>query len=431
MNMQPNQQLVQPAIRLTAAETALVDAFASQIGELPGNGAVTGTRDRLLDDLKKSGLPTRRIESWHYTDLKTLLRALPDRTPAATIDPIAPLVNRSVVLPVLQGEAGAAPSVDGVSVSAFRDQLSDGSALAGLTALGTDDAIGRINGSFVRDGLALTVPANAEIAAPIELQALHGAGQIHTRFPVSFGASSKATIIERHRAVTEEGAFVSTISDLTLEDGADITWIILQNQGPADTHLGQIRVKLGAEAKLRLYVVNAGGKLVRQELRIEVQGEGAELTLRGVNLLGGDTHTDVTLVLGHNVPHTNSTETFRNVVFDKASGVFQGMIRVAPDAQKTDAKMACNTLLMSDDADFSVKPELEIFADDVICGHGATVADIDRNHLFYLNSRGVPENKARAMLVNAFVAEIVEELEEEPLVEALEEVISTWLEKHA
>jgi Fe-S cluster assembly protein SufD len=118
-------------------------------------------------------------------------------------------------------------------------------------------------------------------------------------------------------------------------------------------------------------------------------------------------------------------------VFDRARGVFQGMIRVAPDAQKTDARMACNTLLMSDDAEFSVKPELEIFADDVQCGHGATVTDIDANHLYYLMARGIPANKARAMLVNAFVAEIVEELEDEAIVEALENVISTWLEKHA
>ncbi len=107
------------------------------------------------------------------------------------------------------------------------------------------------------------------------------------------------------------------------------------------------------------------------------------------------------------------------------------MIRVALDAQKTDAKMSCNTLLLSDDGDFSAKPELEIFADDVVCGHGATVADIDDNHLYYMMARGIPENKARAMLVNAFVAEIVEELEEEKLVEALEGVISAWLERHA
>lgn len=427
MNIQANQ----PAAKLTVAETALVEAFSAQIGDLPGNGAVAGTRDRLLDDLKTAGLPTRRIESWHYTDLKNLLRSVPERVAGTKALSVAPLVKGSTVLSVLQGEAHADAEIDGVTITAFRDQLSDGSAVAGLTALDKDDAIGRLNGSFVRDGLALDIPANAEIEDVIELQASHGEGQIHTRFPISFGAGSKATIVERHRSETEAAALVSSISDLTVGDGADITWIILQQQGASDTHLAQIRVKLGAESKLRLYVVNAGGKLVRQELRIEVQGEGAELTLRGVNLLGGDTHTDVTLVLGHNVPHTSSTETFRNVVFDKASGVFQGMIKVAPDAQKTDAKMACNTLLMSDDGDFSVKPELEIFADDVICGHGATVADIDRNHLFYLMARGVTESKARAMLVNAFVAEIVEELEEEKLVEPLEDVISSWLEKHA
>jgi Fe-S cluster assembly protein SufD len=221
------------------------------------------------------------------------------------------------------------------------------------------------------------------------------------------------------------------VSEVKIGARAEVTWIILQEQGSEDTHLGQIRIDLGTDAKLRLFVINAGGKLVRQELYIKVAGEGADLTLRGINLLGGDTHTDVTMVLGHDVPNTGSTEVIRNVVFDRARGVFQGMIRVAPDAQKTDAKMACNTLLMSDDAEFSVKPELEIFADDVQCGHGATVADIDRNHLFYLMARGVPENKARAMLVNAFVAEIVEELEDEALVEALEGVISAWLEKHA
>jgi Fe-S cluster assembly protein SufD len=421
---------MQTTTRLTTAEAALVEAFGAQVGDLPGNGAVIGTRDRLLDDLKKSGLPTRRIESWHYTDLKNLFREVPEANGSAGVSAVAPLIAGSSVLTVLQGEADAKVHAEGFSVSAYKDALSDGSAVKGLTALDKDDAIGRINGSFVRDGFSLSVPAGADLADPIEIQALHAGGQIHTRFPAVFGAGAKATIIERHRAETDAAALVSSISDIVLEDGAEVTWILLQQQGAADTHLGQIRVSLGKDAKLRLYVINAGGKLVRQELRIEVEGEGADLTLRGVNLLGGDTHTDVTLVLGHNVPHTTSTETIRNVLFDRASGVFQGMIKVAPDAQKTDAKMACNTLLMSDDADFSVKPELEIFADDVICGHGATVSDIDRNHLFYLMARGVPENKARAMLVNAFVAEIAEELEDEKLVAPLEELISDWLDKH-
>lgn len=422
---------IQNTNRQTAAETALVEAYTAQLGDLPGNGAVIAARDNLLENLKTLGLPTRRIEAWHYTDLKTLLRALPETVPVPVLSAAAPIVSGSPVIASLQGVAAKGVTTEGFSVSSFGEALLDGSAAAGLSELDKDDVIGRINGSFVRDGFVVDIPAGAEIETPIEIQAIHGGGQVHNRFPVRFGAGAKATIIERHLATTEDGAFVSSISDITLDDGAEVTWVLLQQQGAADTHLGQLRIRMGADVKLRLFFINAGGKLVRQELRIDVEGEGSDLIVRGVNLLGGETHTDVTMVLGHNVPNTTSTEIFRNVVFDRAKGIFQGMIRVAPDAQKTDAKMACNTLLMSDDGEFSAKPELEIFADDVQCGHGATVADISDTHLYYLMARGIPRAKARAMLVNAFVAEIVEELEDEHLVEALETIISNWLENHA
>jgi Fe-S cluster assembly protein SufD len=424
MNMQTTN-------RLTAAEAALIEAFNNEIGDLPGDGAVIAIRDRLLDDLKTSGLPTRRVEAWHYTDLKTLLRAVPAQAGDAGSDARDPLVEGATVLSVIQGRPDHKARAGDLVLSSYAEELSNGSAAAGLGALDKDDAVGRINGSFVRDGYVIDVPAGTGLEEPLEIQFVHAGGQTHTRLPVTFGAAVKATVIEHHLSVTGDAALVSHVSDITLGDGAELTWIIVQQQGADDTHLGQIRVDLGTDAKLKLFVINAGGKLVRQELHIKVTGEGADLTLRGINLLGGETHTDVTMVLGHNVPNTGSTEIIRNVVFDRAKGVFQGMIRVAPDAQKTDAKMACNTLLMSDDAEFSVKPELEIFADDVQCGHGATVADIDHNHLYYLMARGIPENKARAMLVNAFVAEIVEELDNEAIVEALEGVISTWLEKHA
>lgn len=422
---------MQTGMKLSVAETALCEAYDHAIGELPGDGAVLAARDILISDFKEAGLPTRRVEAWHYTDLKALLRAVPAFDPAASAAKLAPLVEGSTVLSVVNGVADTRGSVEGVTLRTFSEALADGSGAEGLTARDSDDTIGRINGAFVRDGFVLDFPAGTDLAAPLEIQTTQNAGQTHTRFPATFGANVKATVIERHVATGENPAFVTTVSDISLSDGADITWVILQGQGAADTHLGQIRITLGTDAKLRLYVINAGGKLVRQEIHVVVSGEGSDLKLRGINLLGGETHNDVTFTVGHNVPHTTSTEVIRNVIFDRARGVFQGQIRVAPDAQKTDAKMSCNTLLLSDEADFSAKPELEIFADDVQCGHGATVIDIDHVQLFYLMARGIPENKARAMLVNAFVAEIVEELEDEPLVEALEGVIAAWLEKHA
>ncbi|MDK1489472.1 Fe-S cluster assembly protein SufD [Sinorhizobium sp. 7-81] len=423
---------MQQAIKMTAAETALVDAYTAQIGDLPGDGAVLSLRDTLVHELRTAGLPTRRIESWHYTDLRTLLRAVPAADPSAFADRVEAVVPGSSVLAVRSGQADLKSLPKGVTARSYTESLLDGSAVVGLTVLGADDAIGRINGGLVRGGLEIAVAENVELEAPLEIQVVQSHGQAHTRFPVFFGAGAKATVIERHLSTNAEASFVSTVSDVTLAERADVIWIILQQQGLADTHLGQIRFDLGKDAKLHLFVINAGGKLVRQEIHGKASGEGADLTLRGINLLGGESHTDVTFTLSHDVPHTTSSEIIRNVVFDRAKGVFQGKILVAKDAQKTDAKMSCNTLLLSDDADFSAKPELEIFADDVQCGHGATVIDIDHTQLFYMLARGIPENKARAMLVNAFVAEIVEELEDdEELVEALEGIISAWLEKHA
>ena len=415
--------------RQTAAEAELLSAYAAALSDLPGDGAVMAVRDRLSHALKTDGLPTRRIESWHYTDLKNLLKAMP-KDQAGKVEVVDPLIAKTQVLPLANGSADRAALALGFSATPFADKLLSGEAAALLADRGGDDAIGRINGSFVKDGYVLDIPAGAEIEDAIELQAVQAGGASHMRHSVQFGAGAKAVVIERHLAVTSAQALVSAVSSLTLEQGAEVTWIIVQQQGLADTHFGQINVVLKGDAKLKLFVINAGGKLVRQEIHVVTAGGGADLTLRGVNLLGGESHTDVTLTLGHDVPDTTSTEIIRSVVFDRAKGVFQGQIRVAPDAQKTDARMACNTLLMSDDAEFSVKPELEIFADDVQCAHGATVADIDRNHLYYLMARGIPARKARALLVNAFVAEIVEELEDEALVEALEAVISNWLEKH-
>jgi Fe-S cluster assembly protein SufD len=421
---------IQTPIKLTAAETALLDAFGGVIGSLPGDAAVTTQRSTLIGGLKAAGLPTRRRESWHYTDLRSLMNSVPTEAPVS-VSPVKPLIDNAQVLPVVNGVADKSMALAGASAKPYGDALLDGSALKGLTVRDSDDLIGRLNGSFVRDGYSLHIPAEYRDERPFEIQFVHGGGFVNTRLPVAIGAGAKATVIERHVAAGDKQGLISSVSDITLGDGSEVTWIIMQQQGGADTHLGQIRVKFGKDARLKLYILNAGGKLVRQDIFVDVDGTGSDLTLRGINLLGGDSHTDVTLVLGHNVEHTTSTEVMRNVVFDRAKGVFQGQIRVAPGAQKTDAKMSCNSLLLSDDAEFSTKPELEIFADDVICGHGATVADIDHNHLFYLTSRGIPERQARALLVQAFVQETVEELEDEGLIEALEGMIQAWLEKHA
>jgi Fe-S cluster assembly protein SufD len=412
----------------TAAETALLDAFGERISLLPGDGAVTVKRDDAIEALK-AGLPTKRVESWHYTDLRRLLTAVPAHDEAADAKPLAPVLDGSTVFSVLNGTASQKiPAVEGVSVQTLAEKLTDGSFAAALDLYGKDDAIGALNAAFVADGYFVDIAAGAELGAPIELQNVQAGGQTHVRFPVRVGNGAKATIVERQTGT--DAALTSSVSQLLIGDDADVRWLIVQEQPDAATHLAQFKAKLGKNAKLTLFIMNAGGKLVRQEVVVDAAGEGADFTLRGINLLAGDTHTDVTMVLDHSVPHTSSTEVIRNVVTGKARGVFQGRINVAQYAQKTDAKMACNTLLLSDDGEFAAKPELEIFADDVQCGHGATVTEINRNHLFYLMARGIDEKTARGLLVRAFVAEVIEELEDEPVVDALEGRLAEWFHTH-
>lgn len=413
--------------KLTAAETALIDAFGERLSDLPGDAAVAVKRDDAVEALK-AGLPTRRVEAWHYTDLRRLLTAVPghDSTLAARAKPA--LLAGSTVLPVLNGVSGAGARIEGATVTRLVDKLLDGSFAPALGPQEAADAVGAINTAFVADGYFIDIAAGAEITAPIEIQNVQAGGQTHGRFPVRVGQGAKATIVERQTG--EGNALVSSISHLTLAEGAELLWIIVQDQPDGATHFGQFNAELAKDSKLTLFFMNAGAKLVRQEIRVSMPGKGADFTLRGINLLSGDTHCDVTMMLDHLAENTTSTEIVRNVANGIAKGVFQGQIKVAKDAQKTDAKMACNTLLLSDEAEFSTKPELEIFADDVACGHGATVTEIDRNHLFYLMARGIDEKTARGLLVKAFVAEIIEELEDESTVEVLEAMLDRWFAEH-
>ena len=418
---------IQTQIKRTPAEEALLAAFAERVAHLPGDPRVAEKREEAVEILRR-GLPNRKVEAWHYTDLRRLLSSVPAFDFSVDVQSRPALLPGSAILPVLNGIAAKAETPQSVSVATMTNELSDGSLAKLLGAVAPDDTVGAINSAFAADGFAVEIPAGAAVTQPIELQNIHAGSQVHARFAVRAGEGSKATIVERQTG--EGAALVSSVSHLDVGDGAEILWIIVQEQPEDATYLGQINVKIGKDAKLTLFLMNAGGKLIRQELRVVAEGEGSEFRLRGVNLLSGDTHCDVTMVLDHAAPDTVSTETIRNVVTGKAEGAFQGQIRVARPAQKTDAKMACNTLLLSDEAGFSAKPELEIFADDVACGHGATVTEIQPDHLFYLMARGIDEKTARGLLVKAFLAEVIEELEDEPAVEVLEAKLDAWFAAH-
>ncbi|TIW45893.1 MAG: Fe-S cluster assembly protein SufD, partial [Mesorhizobium sp.] len=229
----------------TPAETALIDAFGERLSLLPGDGAVMMKRDDAIETIKR-GLPSRRVESWHYTDLRRLLNLnpVPDFEPAATAKAMAPVLEGSAVLPVLNGASTAKlPAVEGVTVQRLSEKLTDGSVAPGLDPYGADDAIGALNTAFVADGYFVDIADGTELEKPIELQNLQSGGQAHVRLLTRVGAGAKATIVERQSG--EGVGLVSSVSQLVLGDGAEVTWLIVQEQSDTTTHLAQFKAHLG------------------------------------------------------------------------------------------------------------------------------------------------------------------------------------------
>lgn len=371
-------------------------------------------------------LPTRRTESFHYTDLRSLVGEFPAAISQA--DPKGDNYARLV-------DASRLPIFDGKLFDDLKDELPQGVSLekdvTRAQAANIDDTLVAINGLGNSDSFAVTIEGDATASKPLGLaHVANSAGMTNVFHRVTIKEGADASLIDRY--VSSEGIehLSSAVVDLVVEKDAQATWIIIQEECTDATRLARLNVSLAENSDLKIFMLNAGGKLVRQEINVISRGENSNLDIKGVNLIGSNTHVDVTTVLSHTVPNTNSSQLFRNIMTGNGKGVFQGQIRVHQIAQKTDAQMACNTLVLSDDAAFYAKPELEIFADDVICAHGATVTELDEDHLFYLRARGVTERTARALLVEAFVDEVVEELEDEALVEALENIIAQWLDKN-
>lgn len=411
---------------LTDGETALLAAFDA--ANLEGFKV---ERESAIAALRENGLPTRRLEAFHYTDLRALVRGN-YRIAERPTDEVAKSIGQSFKYLVKDATAlhyrdghyfdFEAPTPSGLAVDAVLPAPGDAT-----------DSVAQINSGFAMGGSTITVAKDADVAETIGLAHAHTgvADTISgTRHLITAEAGSKSRFVDR--SVGKDGiAYMnSAVVHLHIEEGAVVDYVLAIEEGDAAQRLAQFNATLGKDATLNLFVLNAGGKLVRQEINFDVRGEGAELNISGVNLVGGEAHIDVTSRITHHVPNTNATETFRNVATGRGRGVFQGQINVRQIAQLTDARMACNTLLLSDDCDFSAKPELEIFADDVQCAHGATVTDLEESYMFYLMARGISEVQARRMLIRAFVAEIVEELEDEALIEALEDRIDDWMEIH-
>jgi Fe-S cluster assembly protein SufD len=235
------------------------------------------------------------------------------------------------------------------------------------------------------------------------------------------------TIIETF--VGEGDYVVNSVTEISLGNGARLDRVKVELEAPEATHLAFVEVNLAAGATLNELTLTAGSALNRQNGNYVFAGENANAHIAGAYLLHGKQHADSRLIMDHKVPHCTSREMFKCVMDDYARGIFQGKVIVRKHAQKTDGKQSSHALLLSENAEFDAKPELEIYADDVVCGHGATAGDLNEDYLFYLMSRGIPKAEAKALLIAAFVGEAFDNVEHEGLKDALSDFASKWLHR--
>ncbi len=421
------------------------DQFAAQGAQLPGaeHDGIKSIRERAQSALSREGLPTRRVESWKYTDLRNLHRAEFSSAPEASVTQadIAPFViDHAFVAVFVDGRFVPTLSQldelpEGLSFSSLADALSDKDleAANGVGEIADVDQPGlaALNTMLMQDGGVCRVADNVSVEMPIQLVFVvtdNSATESHLRNFIVVGANSKATVMQSYVSLGASSSFCNVVTEADLGQGANLRSVILQDQSQTAWHIGLTSVRVSRDAHFDSFVLSAGGRLARNEIRIRLDGEGADCSLNGIALVRDRQHCDNTTDVDHAMSHCHSSQIYKNVLDDRAHTVFQGRVHVAPDAQKTDAHQMNRNLLLSRNAQADSKPELIIHADDVKCSHGATVGDLDQDALFYLQSRGIDAVTAQNMMVQAFVAELLETMPEDSIRSCLEARMSSWLE---
>ncbi len=411
---------------LNAGAQVFLARYAGLKDRLPGDAA---QRAAGADAFARNGFPGPREEAWRYTPLRSLAET-------EFAEPLLPVSDCTALLARLPAiDAPRLVFVDG----RFRADLSTvppGVALrTGAPAFGTiadlNEKLVALNTMLAEDGAAIEVAEGVD-AGTILLANLGSGAQgrpvaFHPRHAVSLAKGARLTLVE---ANTGAGVYFSNpVLTATVAEDAMLTHLRFQQEAEGAFHLATVFAEVAARGTYDSFSLALGGRLARAEIHARLAGDHAMAHLNAAQLLGGTQHCDFTTVVRHDAPATASRQTVKNVLTGRAKGVFQGKIEVARVAQKTDGYQMNQTLLLSRDAEIDSKPQLEIYADDVKCSHGATVGELDANQLFYLRSRGIPSEPARNMLIRAFLSEALDPIAHDGAREAMEAAIAAWWER--
>lgn len=427
-----------------------IDAFKRMEPKLAASGPswLHDARKSALESFRTRGFPKLRDEEWRFTRTRPIQER--DFSFVETFSPNGLSVERVKDLTfddkgchrvvIVDGHFVAGLSdidalPDGVTVSSLQTAAKSAPAMVeahlGRYASVADNPFVALNTAFTNDGIFVHIDTGVAVAEPLHLAFVTTHPNVITqpRVLVVVGESAQATIVESYAGTTSQ-YFTNAVIEIACADNASLTHCKFQQEDETAFHVANQHAVLSNSSRFSTESISIGGALVRNDISSVLDGEDIDCRVDGLYLAHSRQHVDNHTYIRHARPHCHSFELYKGILDGRARGVFNGKIYVDPDAQKTDAKQQNNCILLSDDARINTNPQLEIFADDVKCTHGATVGQLDETAVFYLRSRGIKEPKARQLLIHAFAAEVIDRVSVEELRKQLEVELLWWLSKN-
>jgi len=429
----------------------LVEKFSTFAPVAPQPAWLQPLRQAGIARFAAAGFPTLNDEDWRFTNVAPIAKlnfqlAAPVAVNGAESQALADSVFAALAghrLVFVNGFFSAKlsrilPVTDGVRIESLAAALAgDATTLAahlGKYAADAKNSFAALNQALFTDGAFICVPAGVAVTEPVQLIYISSAQQageiILPRNLVIAGAKSQLTVVESYISTGKAAYFTNAVTEILAGEQAVVEHVKVQDEAPQAFHIATIAGEFGRASRVSVHSFALGAKISRNNIRTHLAGEGLECVLNGLYLTKNDQLADHHMIVEHAQPHCASHEYFNGILDDKSKGVFHGRILVRELAQKTDAKQTNKNLLLSDDATADTKPQLEIYADDVKCTHGATIGQLNAESIFYLRARGIGPDMARQMLIHAFAGEIIERIQCEPARTVIDKLVWDRLEAH-
>lgn len=427
--------------QLTEITTPFGDVAVSS--PLPGNNLdwLNQLRQQARSIFDRNGLPAKKVEDWKYTSLWHLTQKAFTHEPASSdldaqqIAAVA-LLEHAYRLVIVDGQFKPELSYlddqqEGLTLSPITDAWDDAKSVLGQQIDLDKPGLNALNTMLMQQGAFIKVAADTAINKPIELLIVNSGHTdelaTHLRHVIELEAGSQVSVIEHYVSLTDNSGFTDVVSEVQLADNATLTHYKLQHESLQHYHIATLAGKQAANSQWHTHNISLGAQLARNDIHTQLLGEKSHVTMDGIYLVKGKQHVDNHTRIDHAVANTTSEEEYKGVLDENSHAVFNGKVIVHKDAQKTDANQSNRNLLLSRNCEIDTKPEMEIYADDVKCGHGSTVGQLDETHIFFLRARGLNEVEARSLLTYAFAVDVLQRIKNETIRQAMSNVVEKRL----